>query len=261
MSTLNATTRFSNRVGNYIRYRPRYPEEVIRILRTEFSLNAESIIADIGSGSGISSELFLRNGNMVFGVEPNTRMREAAEKQFQSHPHFFSIAGSAEETTLKRESAHFIVAGQAFHWFDQQKAGREFARILKPGGRVILMWNDRRVDTTPFLQEYEDLLKKYGTDYQQVDHKRIDGEVLGRFFASGEYVERTLPNEQRFDYEGLEGRLLSSSYTPSEGEPGYQAMLSALHQIFERHQESGGVRFFYDTKLFIGRVAPLLHEI
>jgi SAM-dependent methyltransferase len=255
MKTMDPTTRFSNRVENYIRYRPRYPEEVIRILEKEFGLTDESVIADIGSGTGISSELFLHNGNVVFAVEPNAEMRHAAERQFGSDPRFFSIAGTAEESTLEPASVHFVVAGQAFHWFDQQKEREEFARILKPEGRVVLIWNDRQIDSTPFLQEYEQLLKRYGTDYQQVDHKRIDANVLATFFAGGEYVERTVPNEQLFQYDGLEGRLFSSSYTPSEGEPGYQPMKTTLRQIFERYNENGFIRFVYDTRVFVGQVS------
>ncbi len=248
------TERFSNRVDNYIRYRPGYPAGVIDLLRGECGLTADSIVADIGSGTGKLTELLLACGCRVFGVEPNQEMRVAGERQFKSHPRFTSIASAAEATGLTERSIDLVVAGQAFHWFDQKRCRAEFARILKPGGWVGLIWNDRRTDATPFLVAYEALLREFATDYEQVNHRNVDGTVLRQFFG-GEPKLKTYPYAQHFDYAGLQGRLLSSSYAPATGQPNHDEMLVRLRQIFDTHQQNGGVIFDYDTLVYWGRLA------
>ena len=159
------TRRFSSRVDNYIKYRPGYPSAVIDTLASECGLTEQLIVADVGSGTGILSELFLKHGNPVFGVEPNREMREAGERRLKQYPNFTSVNGTAEATTLPDRSMDFITAGQAFHWFDRIQTRKEFTRILKGGGWVALIWNDRHIDTSPFLCAYEDLLRQYGIDY------------------------------------------------------------------------------------------------
>ena len=164
------------------------------------------MIADIGSGTGKLTELFLENGNAVFGVEPNREMREAGERLLKQFPNFTSIDATAEETTLPQSSVDFIVAGQAFHWFDRDRCRKEFARILKPGGWVVLIWNDRKTEATQFLIEYEKLLQTYATDYSKVDHKNIDDDVVSEFFGYTP-MKRKIPSAQQFDFEGLEGAV------------------------------------------------------
>lgn len=246
------TQRFSDRVENYIRYRPGYPKEVLQILEEEAGLTTDSVIADIGSGTGISTELFLKNGNTVYAVEPNDAMREAAESLLQQYPDFHSVAGTADATKLDDHSIDLIISAQAFHWFDPAWARREFSRILKPEGKIILMWNRRKENETLFLASYEALLQQYGTDYDQVRHTHIDGRVLNSFFKS--YQKRVVYNEQLFDFEGLKGRLLSSSYAPAEGHPNYEPMIEQLKIMFKEYQQNGQVRFEYDTEIYIGQV-------
>lgn len=247
------TQRFSNRVENYIRYRPGYPEEIIPILEKEAGLTPTSVIADIGSGTGISAGLFLKYGNTVYAVEPNDAMRGAAESLLQQYPDFHSIAGTADATTLDAHSIDLVVAAQAFHWFNPPEARREFARILKPGDKVTLIWNRRKENETLFLASYEALLRQYGTDYEQVRHANINEQVLDTFFES--YKKNVVYNEQLFDFEGLKGRLLSSSYAPAEGHPNHEPMLEQLKIIFEEYKENGQVRFVYDTEIYIGQVS------
>jgi len=250
----DSTQRFSNRVENYVRCRPSYPAGVIELLRDEAGLTPAAVIADVGSGTGISADLFLRNGNTVLGVEPNAEMRQAAEARFQSEPRFRSIAATAEATTIAAGSIDFVVAGQAFHWFSLERARQEFARILRPEGWVVLVWNARRTDTTPFLRAYEALLKQYGTDYSAVRHENTDQAALSKFFAAGVFQFRSLPNEQRFDFAALKGRLLSSSYAPTEEDPNYQPMIAALEQVFRDHAVDNQVCFEYDTLVYFGQV-------
>jgi ubiquinone/menaquinone biosynthesis C-methylase UbiE len=249
----NVTQRFSSRVENYVKYRPNYPREVIKYLQKNCQLISESVIADIGSGTGFLTELFLQNGNRVYGVEPNQQMREAGELFLKNYPNFISVAGTAEETTLPDKSIDFIVVGQAFHWFDRDKTKIEFQRILKPQGWVVLIWNDRRTDSTPFLVAYEQLLETYGTDYGQVNHKQIDKTILDNFFDL-DCQEVNFYNFQNFDFEALKGRLLSSSYTPEAEDPRYEEMLSKLRTIFDMYQIDKNVVFEYDTKIYCGRL-------
>lgn len=252
--TNDSTTRFSNRVADYVRYRPGYPDELVQILRDEAGLKSSSSVADIGSGTGISTKLFLRFGCVVWGIEPNREMREAAEAQLREQPCFHSINGMAESTSLETASVDLVVAGQAFHWFDVARTRAEFARILRPTGIVALFWNSRHLDTTPFLKGYEKLLQDFATDYQQVDHKRIDGSILKVFFGGDHFQTRAFPNSQSFDFEGLRGRLLSSSYAPSAGHPRHAPMLLELERLFQEHEIDGQVRFDYDTELFFGQL-------
>jgi len=249
----DSTQRFSNRVADYVRYRPGYPRGILSILEAETGLSADSSVADVGSGTGISAELFLSHGNTVHAVEPNAEMRAAAEAALAKYPRFHSVVGTAEATTLANQSVDYVVAAQAFHWFNGESTRRESARILRPGGWVVLVWNTRRVDTTPFLRAYEALLQEFATDYQQVDHRNIDQEKLQRFYA-GPFQRRVLENEQTFHLTGLQGRLGSSSYAPPAGHSRYEPMIAALDKIFWEHQQNGQVRFEYDTELYFGHV-------
>ena len=251
---IDPTRRFSNRVDNYVKYRPGYPTAVIGLLAAECGLTSEALIADIGSGTGRLSELFLKNGNRVLGVEPNREMREAGERLLAGATRFTSVEGAAEATTLASSSVDFVTAGQAFHWFDRAKARVEFARILKPQGWVALVWNERRTASSPFLAGYDQLLATYGTDYAQATHKQISPTTIGDFFAPGAWSMRTFENAQIFDFDSLEGRLLSSSYTPEPTQPSYEPMLDALRALFAAHQRDGRVAFEYDTAVYYGRL-------
>jgi ubiquinone/menaquinone biosynthesis C-methylase UbiE len=251
---IDSTQRFSTRVENYIRYRPGYPETLIDLLEKECSLRAGSAIADVGSGTGILCELFLKNGNVVYGIEPNPQMRSAGELLLQGYKNFRSIPGTAESTTLPDKSVNLITAGQAFHWFDREQACSEFSRILKPDGWVVLVWNDRRIHTSPFLEDYEKLLLKYATDYQEVNHKNISRDVIASFFHPAGFEMTLFENHQVLNFEGLQGRLLSSSYIPEVEHPNHLAMLKELRSLFDLHQVNESVRFEYDTVVYYGQL-------
>jgi len=250
----SSTQRFSGRVENYIKYRPGYPPAVIDLLKQECALARESVIADIGSGTGILSELFLKNGNRVYGVEPNREMREAGEGLLKPYLNFISVTGTAETTTLPESSVDFVTAGQAFHWFDREKARCEFRRILKPRGWVVLIWNERLTEISPFLRAYEELLHKFGADYAAVDHRHVDAEAIETFFAPQPFILRQFENRQVVDFEGAKGRLLSSSYTPEPGDPNFQPMLENLRKIFDKFQSDGKVAFDYLAQMYLGQL-------
>ncbi len=249
------TERFSDRVSHYVRSRPGYPPAVITLLAREIGLAPGWHVADLGAGTGISSQLFLDAGCRVSAVEPNREMRAAAAELLGDRPGFAAVEGTAETTTLAAASCDAVVAGQAFHWFEPLATRRECRRILKPGGWVVLLWNRRHTDTTPFLRAYEELLLRYGTDYREVDHRRIDPPALDAFFGPGARRGAELPNHQSFAREGLAERLLSSSYTPPPGHPNHLPMLAALGELFDRWQVEGRVRFDYTTEVHWGRLA------
>jgi SAM-dependent methyltransferase len=242
----DSTWRFSRRVDAYVKYRPGYPPVLLDFLREECQLKSDSIIADVGSGTGLLAELFLRNGNRVYGIEPNREMREAAERLLESFTQFQSIDASAESTKLSNQSVDFITVGRAFHWFDHDKALSEFSRILKPKGWVVVVWLKRK-KSTPFLVEYEELLWTYAKDYREMRQKRLDSETLLRHRA---FQRKTLEDERAFDYESLKGQTLSYSVTPEAGEPNYDPMMEALGSLFQRHQRDGRVTFEYDLVIY-----------
>jgi ubiquinone/menaquinone biosynthesis C-methylase UbiE len=254
VTVTDPTQRFSSRVGNYVRFRPGYPSDVVDLLRKECGLTPNSVIADVASGTGIFTRILLGNGNRVYGVEPNLEMRKAGEEYLAAYSNFTSVEGTAEGTTLGDHSVDLVTAAQAAHWFDRPKARREFIRILKPGGWTVLLWNERRVDSTPFLREFEQLLLSYGTDYQSVRHERTTEEIE-TFFAPSPFQVRTFEYLQQFDYPALEGRLLSSSYTPQSDDVAYRPMLQELRRIFDAHQQKGRVAFEYNTLVYFGRLA------
>lgn len=248
------TERFSDRVKDYVKYRPSYPAAALAVLAQECGLGSAATVADIGAGTGIFSQLLLQSGARVYAVEPNAPMRAAAEQQLADQPGFIGIAGSAEATGLPNASVDLIAAAQAFHWFDRAQARAEFLRILKPGGWVALLWNEREVNTSPFLQAYEQLLQDYAPEYGVVDHRNITPADVADFFYPGEVKLSSFAYRQQFDFDGLQGRLLSSSYAPPPGHPNHQPMLQQLRTLFERHQKDGQVDWLYQTRLFYGRL-------
>ncbi|HQT95305.1 MAG: SAM-dependent methyltransferase [Acidobacteria bacterium 37-71-11] len=248
------TRRFKGRAELYARHRPGYPGAVVTLLEGECGLTPGSVVADIGSGTGILAEMLLARGCRVFGVEPNADMRAEGERVLASYPGFVSVDARAEGTTLPVASVDIVTAAQAFHWFDRPRARAEFAHILKPGGWVVLLWNLRRKDADAFAVEYERLLLEYATDYERVDHANVTDAVIAKFFDPASFRLRVFPNRQVFDYEALEGRLLSSSYAPAAGHPNHAPMLAALRAVFDRHNEGGTVAFAYDTQVYFGRL-------
>jgi ubiquinone/menaquinone biosynthesis C-methylase UbiE len=254
MLASNTTQRFSGRVENYVRYRPGYPVQVLDTLRKECGLKPEHAIADVASGTGIWTRRLLENGNRVFAIEPNADMRQAAERLLAGFSNFQSIDGTAEQTSLPDHSVDFVTAAQAAHWFDRKRARGEFIRILKPAGWLALLWNERCTDATPFLTDYEQLLLAYGTDYKEVRHERTTA-VIREFFDPAPFEERVSAMKQEFEYAGLEGRLLSSSYAPGPQHPNHARMLDELRRIFGEHQKNGSVAIDYTTRLYFGRLS------
>jgi len=254
MDRSDPTQRFSDRVEHYVRSRPGYPAAVVDFLANRYGWSPAAVVADIGSGTGISAELFLRRGNRVFGVEPNLEMRQAAERLLATYSGFASIAGTSEATTLAGRSVDFVVAGQAFHWFRREPSRREFARILKPEGWCVLVWNTRKIESTPFMRGYERIVREFAIDYAKVRHENIDVGELEAFFDAGTHRGHVVPNHQALDAAGFQARLASSSYLPGDGHPRQGAMYEAAARLAEEHAENGRVTIDYDTEIHVGRI-------
>lgn len=252
MDTVN---RFTNRVAMYVRARPSYPHGVLRCLVETYGLGPVSRVADVGAGTGLLTRLLLTAGCAVTAVEPNDRMRAAADAVLGGHPGYTGRSGTAEATGLADRSVDFVTAGQAFHWFDVPAAHTEFRRILRPGGYVVLVWNTRRNSGTPFMDGYQQIIATFGLDYTEVDHAQVvTDQTLAAFFDAGSYAEYDFANQQMLDVEGVIGRLSSTSYMPAPDHPRYGAMVDAVRALVAETAVHGKVAMLYDTQLLVGRL-------
>jgi ubiquinone/menaquinone biosynthesis C-methylase UbiE len=251
----DSTKRFSDRVANYVKYRPGYPPEVIGHLEKQCQLTPESVIADIGAGTGIFTKLLLEKVYKVYAVEPNDPMREEADRQLGNSDQYHSMIGSADRTGLAAKGVDLIVCAQAFHWFNTAETKAEFQRILKPGGHVALIWNNRDVEADNFAVAYDALLKQLsGSDYDRINHQNLKPDDFVRFYKGGQYKLSKFPNQQIFDFEQLAGRAFSSSYVPAEKTEAGQAFKKELQQVFDLYQNDGVVVFKYDTEIYTGQL-------
>ena len=249
---MDSKKRFSNRVDFYVRYRPTYPQAMLEHLELVGALSSGAVVADIGSGTGLSARLFLAGGYKVYGVEPNAEMREASLEFLAAYPQYEAVDGSAEATTLPDGAIDLVVAGQAFHWFAVEPFRAEVQRILRPGGQAALFWNDRPAAETPFLYAYEQLLKQYAHNYAMVEHRHGKEEKLAIFFGPAGYQTANFENILTYDQEALIGRALSSSYSPLEDDPNYPFFIQGLNELFDRYQEDGVVAMPYQTTVYYG---------
>jgi len=246
------TRRFSDRAGDYVRYRPGYPAAVGELFRDRLGLGPDAVVVDVGSGTGKLTTLLLDQGWKVLAVEPNAEMRAAAEALLGGRPGFVSVDGRAEATTLAPASADLVTAAQALHWFDQDAARAEFRRILRPGGHVALLWN-QRVAGLPFTEDYERALREHSVDYVEVDRSSKPGpEAIGAFLGEPAYA--TFDNPQEMDLGGLVGRYLSASYAFGRDDPRFPQAASALRAVFERHARGGTLTMAMVTHVYWGRV-------
>lgn len=242
--------RFTNRADNYARFRPGYPEAVVETLRSEAPLPAGARIADIGAGTGISSELLVRHGYWVTAVEPNAAMRTKAVAWLGADARFRAVAGTAEDTGLPAASFDGVVCAQAFHWFRAEEARREFRRILRPGGVIAVMWNLRRSDDSPFMAGLEALLMAHCPDYAGLVVQETQRSVESVMALGHSVRTRVLPWVDTLDRETFMGRLLSASYVPLGGAPGHDAVIAGANALFDRCARNGRVDMLYDTRLY-----------
>ncbi|MFT3935825.1 MAG: class I SAM-dependent methyltransferase [Chitinophagaceae bacterium] len=251
MAKQKSTLRFSEKAANYNLYRPSYPPVIIEWLKKSINLQLQQSIADIGSGTGIFSAIFLQANYTVYGIEPNEPMRQFAETNFASQKNFHSIDGTAEQTNLPNNSVDLITVAQAFHWFDLPVVKKEFQRILKPNGYVLLAWNILQ-SNTPFLKAYALLKEKYEEQDAHPDH--ADSIMINHFFAPQPVIKQEIENVQWRDADGLKGLLLSSSKIPQPQDERYASMMNELQQIIEKYAVNGKFELIYSTKLYLAKL-------
>ena len=251
---MKPTERFSSRVDAYQKYRPGYPESLLKEIQKQTELGPTAVIADFGSGTGILTQQLVQAGYEVFGVEPNREMREAAEAQLADEPCFTSVDGSAEESRLESASIDLITAAQAFHWFNTDTAKQEFRRVLKTDGKLALIWNKRKV-SQPFQQTYDAILRELAPEYGKVNHMNLTTTDIEGFFAAGSMQRFVFDNSQQLDFAALMGRLKSSSYCPEENSPQFIPLATELLSLFDQYAVDGRIEFEYDTELYLGPIA------
>lgn len=256
---MSVTDRFTGRANQYVKYRPSYSTEVIQHIMTTAKLTNESVIADIGAGTGIFSQKLLESQVPTIAVEPNEEMRHALLIELQLYltktKSLLTVKnGSAECTTLADQSVDHITCAQAYHWFDPALARAEFIRIMKPGGFVFLLWNQRDSHASSFVQDYEQLFLKYGKQYKEVGHKHVSQQLLKPFYGGQEPQLASFYNDQVLDYEGLIGRIQSSSFSLTEDDSRYASFMSEIQELYSKHQQDGYVKMVYRTDVYWGQM-------
>jgi len=250
----DSTAGFDGRAEGYDRFRPSYPAEILTFLGTEVGLDAAHVLVDVGAGTGKLTRILLENGNRVYAVEPNDRMREMAEKNLSPYEKHISVKGTAEATNVPDRAADFVFAAQAFHWFDVKRTHREFRRILREGGVVVLIWNVRNTDESDFLAAYDEILRRFSPDYTARKRDRMDEGKIGSLYGSRGYQTAYFPYSQALSEEGLIGRVLSNSYAPASGDDGFDEMCAAVRALFGTYNENGSVSLDYTTNVLYGTV-------
>jgi SAM-dependent methyltransferase len=250
---IDSTERFSDRVAAYMKYRPGYPDRLVSTMLRKAGLDSNTVVTDLGSGTGIFTRLLLEHKCKVFAVEPNANMRHAAEALLSEFQHFTSIDATAEHTGLADKSIDLVTAAQAFHWFNNEATKAEFERILKPGGKLALIWNKRNI-SQPFQQAYHAILNEYAPEYGKVNHMNLIEDDIADFFADGGMEVMHFENSQQLDFTGLIGRLKSASYCPAECSPQYIPLVTELVALFDQYAVNGRIDFAYDTQLYLGTI-------
>ena len=247
---------YTDRVDWYLHGRPTYPDAVLDVLDEGRGLKPDRPVADVGSGTGMLTRVFLDNGNLVYAVEPNASMRSAAEGELRDRPNFVSVAGTAEETGLDSGSVDVVAVGQALHWFDLDRARAEFRRVLRPGGEVLRVWNEQPWGKSALLADLHAALLDFAPQY--ADNLGSAPTVSGladAFFDGAAWARVVLPNNQSLDRTGLLGRVFSSSYAPAPQTPQYDALQRRVVDLHRRHARNGKVVIEYQTFVIHGRIS------
>ena len=254
MHRFNSTERFTDRVTDYVKYRPSYPPTLIEYLRTAASLGPGRTVADLGSGTGILTRLLLETGARVLGIEPNQAMRVAAERDLKEFPGFTSVAGTGEETSLPDHSVDLVTIAQAFHWMDPLTTRQECQRILKPGGLAAIIWNNSKKEVSAFAREYERMRKAYAnSELSEISRYSKGGhEHILMFFDNKPFTKNAFSNHHDLDEAGLVGRFFSASYAPTADSPLRATAHADLRDVFKRHEVNGIVRMEYETEILLG---------
>lgn len=247
--------KFTGKADVYAKYRPSYPDSLIDYLYSEIGFNENSLIADIGAGTGILTELLLKKKSFVYGVEPNDDMRCVAECSITKYKNYTSVKATAENTTLKSSSVDFITTAQAFHWFDRELFKHECNRILKPGGKVILIWNNRD-GQSPQVIENDKVNREYCPHFTGFSGGMSgdSSDDYNDFFKDGIYKNKVFDNSLIFNEDYFIGRNLSASYAPKVTDKNYIPYITELKRLFVKYSDNGLISIPNYTHSYIGLV-------
>lgn len=240
--TANSVERFDGRVEEYDRYRERYDaEEILAKLRTLCGLTPEWLVADVGAGTGMLADVFLANGNRVLAIEPNAEMRSACERLHEGETRLEVREGTAEATGLPDASVDVVSAGRALHWFEPEPAMREFRRVLKPGGWVVVVAAGRAGDGREENEVFQQVLERFSHDapYREKAYKVYAG--MKDFFAGGQFHHYESSGEMRLNWEHLRGMALSLSHTPRVDDSQFPEFERELRTFYARYAKNGAV--------------------
>lgn len=243
---------FSGKADVYKKYRSEYPDIFLDYLYSDLGFSPQSIIADIGAGTGMLSKCLLQRGSRLIFVEPNEDMFNAAKAEFGQNERCVFIKAPAEETTIPSTSVDFVTAARSFHWFDSERFKTECQRILKPDGRVLIIWNNDKLPQE-ITEETDALSRKYSALFENQPHrKNKTTEAFGQFFKNGSYEHVKFEKESEMNKETFIGRFLSRSYAPNEGEENYEVFVNGLKEIFDRYANKGCITTTNCTECFYG---------
>jgi SAM-dependent methyltransferase len=249
--TPDPTARFAPHADAYARGRPGYPAALVPRLQA-LGIGDGATVADLGAGTGQSCEVLLATGARVIAVEPNAPMRAHAAARFAHEPRFSVVAGRAEATSLADASIDHVAAMQALHWFDAAPTRAELRRILRPGGRVVLVWNTR-AQTTPFMRDLEAMIRRFAPTYEQLGHvgdaRRAN---VDAFFGAGAYTHEPIAHQHALDRDGFFDLLGSISYLPARGTDAHAALVLAAGDLLAAHGDA--VTIEYVTDVYVGGV-------
>ena len=251
---MNNPDKFTNKVNDYVKFRPSYPKEFIDYLHITLGMSGESVVADVGAGTGILTKLISPISGTVFAVEPNKNMRTACIEYCEGLGNITCVDGSAENTKLKDNCLDFITVAQAFHWFDADKTKMEFKRILKPTGKVILVWNSR-VPENEMHMENDEICRRLCPEFKGFSgSSKAEDERYISFFENSECERTIFKNDRVLTLDQFIGGSLSASYSPNVDDLQYDDFVGSLKNLFHKYSVNGKLLVPNNTRSYAGLI-------
>ena len=245
--------KFDNKGKLYAKGRPGYPNKLFEHLIENNIISNNSTVADIGSGTGLFTVQLSPSVGKIYAVEPNGDMRRVAEERYEEYDNTVSVDGTAENTSLGEKSVDFVTVAQAFHWFDRPSFKIECQRILKPNGKILLVWNDRDTSSELIKENYEInccFCPDFKGSSSGID---FDREAFTDFFE-GDFEVVSFRNDLTYNLDAFVARCLSSSYAPKQDDASYEPYVRALEELFGRYESDGTIPYPYIARCYIGSV-------
>ena len=250
-------SKFDGRGSSYAKGRPSYPQAFIDYLYADVGITPNSVIADIGSGTGKLTRLLLERGSRVFAVEPNAHMRASAEPDLARFDNFISIDSYAENTTLVAASVDFVTVATAFHWFDRQAFKMECRRILKEDGKVVIVYNSRD-EESDLVKKFYEVNRRYCPGFQNFvgSGTMLRPGNAGRYndFFTGDQMVKIIGNDLIYNEADFIARSLSSSYALRENDENFSEYVKELTAFFQKYSVNNVLVMPNITHSYTGKV-------